>query len=169
MQSCQPVNELCSIPDSEKFLRINSYSLTLRPASISCSAFSPRTVTKADIFSFRRIPNRRTVYLALPYTGCWPVSCSSTCNSRVLSCKHQRLFRPSHQASSNSFVPQVAPYTPCDINSAIRMLSRARLHCTSAPRQQRLGRGQTTTVERQSAPSQPFEAYHLTRLYKCLV
>lgn len=47
--------------------------------TMSCSAFSPLTVTKHEIFSFLLIANVRTVYRALPYTGCCPVSCSNTC------------------------------------------------------------------------------------------
>ena len=45
----------------------------------SCIAFSPRTVTEQEIFSFLRMANVRTVYRARPNTGCCPVSCSSTC------------------------------------------------------------------------------------------
>ena len=68
----------CRAPESAKLRLKSSYSFTLRPASMSCMAFSPRTVTYAEIFSFLRMPNRRTVYRALPYTGCCPVNCSST-------------------------------------------------------------------------------------------
>ena len=46
---------------------------------MSCIAFSPRTVTEVEIFSLRRMEKVRTVYRALPNTGCCPVSCSSTC------------------------------------------------------------------------------------------
>ena len=45
------------LPVSEKFFRLNSYSFTLRPRSRISSAFGPRMVTCAAIFSFRRIPN----------------------------------------------------------------------------------------------------------------
>lgn len=59
-------------PVSEKFLFLNSYSLTLRPRSRISSAFGPRTVTWTAIFSFLRIPKDRTVYRALP-AGRWLV------------------------------------------------------------------------------------------------
>ena len=51
-----------------------------RILTMSCRAFSPRTVTEQEIFSLRRMANVRTVYRAFPNTGCWPVSCSSTCH-----------------------------------------------------------------------------------------
>ena len=49
------------LPESEKLRRISSYSLTLSPASSSCMAFSPRTVTLHEIFSLRRMEKVRTV------------------------------------------------------------------------------------------------------------
>ena len=48
---------------------------------MSCSAFSPRTVTDVEIFSLRLMEKVRTVYRALPNTGCCPVSCSKTCTA----------------------------------------------------------------------------------------
>lgn len=42
-------------------------------------AFSPRTVTLVEMRSLRLMPKVRTVYLAFPKMGCWPVSCSNTC------------------------------------------------------------------------------------------
>ena len=69
------------LPVSLKFSFLNSYSLTFRPRSRISSAFAPRTVQWTAIFSLRRIPNDRTVYRALENTGCWPVSCSNTCNT----------------------------------------------------------------------------------------
>ena len=54
--------------------------LTLSPRSKISSAFGPLTVQWTAIFSLRRIPKDRTVYLALEKTGCWPVKDSKTCN-----------------------------------------------------------------------------------------
>jgi hypothetical protein len=56
------------LPVSEKFRLFSSYSLTFRPRSRISSALGPRTVTWTEIFSLRRIPKVRTVYLALPMT-----------------------------------------------------------------------------------------------------
>ena len=53
------------LPVAEKLPRFNSYSLTLRPFSRISSAFGPRTVQCTAIFSFLRMPNDLTVYLAL--------------------------------------------------------------------------------------------------------
>ena len=49
---------------------------------MSCIAFSPRTVTDVEIFSLRLMEKVRTVYRALPNTGCCPVSCSKTCTAQ---------------------------------------------------------------------------------------
>ena len=54
------------LPVSLKLRFRSSYSLTLRPRSRISSALGPRTVTWTAIFSLRRIPKVRTVYLALP-------------------------------------------------------------------------------------------------------
>ena len=52
--------------------------ITFNPRSRISSALAPRTVQCTAIFSLRRIPNERTVYLALEKTGCCPVNCSNT-------------------------------------------------------------------------------------------
>lgn len=52
--------------------------LTFKPRSRISSAFTPRTVQCTAIFSLRRIPKERTVYLAFENTGCCPVNCSNT-------------------------------------------------------------------------------------------
>eukprot|EP00397_Hematodinium_sp_SG-2012_P055738 GEMP01068242.1.p1 GENE.GEMP01068242.1~~GEMP01068242.1.p1 ORF type:complete len:272 (+),score=65.20 GEMP01068242.1:280-1095(+) len=70
-------------PLALKFFLRSSYSFTFRPFSRISSAFSPRTVTWHAIFSFRRMPNERTVYRALEKTGACSVSCSSTLAARV--------------------------------------------------------------------------------------
>ena len=57
----------------------NYEQLTLSPRSKISSAFGPLTVQWTAIFSLRRIPKERTVYLALEKTGVWPVNDSSTC------------------------------------------------------------------------------------------
>ena len=84
-------NELCLSPatqlpiqqttSGEKRFKLNCLhsNLYLGELTMSCRAFSPLTVTKHEIFSFLLIAKVRTVYRALPYTGCCPVSCSSTC------------------------------------------------------------------------------------------
>lgn len=50
--------------------------------TMSCRAFSPRTVTDVEIFSLRLMEKVRTVYRAFPNTGCCPVSCSKTCGTK---------------------------------------------------------------------------------------
>ena len=57
----------------------NYEQLTLSPRSKISSAFGPLTVQWTAIFSLRRIPKERTVYLALEKTGVWPVNDSNTC------------------------------------------------------------------------------------------
>ena len=57
----------------------DSEQLTLSPRSKISSAFGPLTVQWTAIFSLRRIPKERTVYLALEKTGVWPVNDSNTC------------------------------------------------------------------------------------------
>ena len=47
----------------------NYEQLTLSPRSKISSAFGPLTVQWTAIFSLRRIPKERTVYLALEKTG----------------------------------------------------------------------------------------------------
>merc|ERR1711936_843021 len=65
-------------PLDEKLSLRNSYSLTLSPRSKISSAFGPLTVQWTAIFSLRRMPKERTVYLALEKTGVWPVNDSNT-------------------------------------------------------------------------------------------
>jgi hypothetical protein len=72
------------VPVSEKFLFLSSLSLTLRPLSRISSAFSPRTVTCAAIFSFLLMPNDRMVYLAREGTGFCPDRSSSTLEAEWL-------------------------------------------------------------------------------------
>ena len=66
------------LPVSEKLPILSSYSFTFSPRSSKSIAFSPRTVTHAEIVSLRRMENCRTVYRARPKLGFCPVSDSST-------------------------------------------------------------------------------------------
>ena len=66
------------LPVSEKLPILSSYSFTFSPRSSKSIAFSPRTVTHAEIVSLRRMENSRTVYRARPKLGFCPVSDSST-------------------------------------------------------------------------------------------
>lgn len=81
------------LPVLEKLSFLNSYSLTLRPRSRISSALAPRTVQWTAIFSLRRIPKERTVYLAFEKTGCWPVSCSKTYKTRNVTCYYISTFK----------------------------------------------------------------------------
>ena len=58
---------LPSFPQTHLFL--NSYSLTFKARSRTSSAFGPRMVTWAAIFSFLRMENDRMVYRAFEVTG----------------------------------------------------------------------------------------------------
>ena len=66
--------------------------LTLSPRSKISSAFGPLTVQWTAIFSLRRIPKERTVYLALEKTGCWPVKDSNTCKKINFECSESFKF-----------------------------------------------------------------------------
>ena len=103
------------LPVSEKFSVLSSYSLTFRPRSRMSSAFWPRTVTWAAIFSLRRMPKPRTVYRAAVMTG----SCLVRSFSMRVACVRRSPDSPTLQFST-TFSTRMARMSPagCEAGGA---------------------------------------------------